>query len=125
MIDTNAFIDYFVGLMPPNGLNFMDGIFNTGPIITSVICQIELLGFQMAENDYQTIRKLLTVAEIIPLVDLTIIEKAILVRRETKLKLPDAVIAATALIRDLTLISRNEKDFARVSGLTLLNPHSL
>ncbi len=39
-----------------------------------------------------------------------------------KIKLPDAIIAATALHYDLTLLSRNEKDFNWVDGLTLENP---
>ncbi len=125
LIDTNAFIDYLVELMPSNGLDLMDNIFNSGSIITSVICHIELLGFQVSEVHLQNIRNLLLIAEVIPLVESTIIETAIRVRRETKIKLPDAVIAATALFRDLTIVSRNEKDFGRVQGLKYINPHTL
>jgi predicted nucleic acid-binding protein len=39
-----------------------------------------------------------------------------------KTKLPDAIIAATALVNDLTIITRNIKDFDKIEGLEVLNP---
>lgn len=47
---------------------------------------------------------------------------AIKTRQNHRLKLPDAIIAATALHLRLTLITRNMKDFKQVNGLALLNP---
>jgi len=38
-------------------------------------------------------------------------------------KLPDAIIAATALVHGLPLLTRNTTDFSALPGLTLLNPH--
>jgi predicted nucleic acid-binding protein len=35
---------------------------------------------------------------------------------------PDAIVAATALVYQLTLMTRNEKDFKKVEGLSLYNP---
>ena len=40
-----------------------------------------------------------------------IIKKTILIRKTTNIKIPDAVIAATALVYDFTLLSANDKDF--------------
>lgn len=40
-------------------------------------------------------------------------------RGATELRLPDAIIAATALVHGLQLSSRNAKDFERVRGLRL------
>lgn len=125
LIDSNALIDYLAELMPTNGLEFMDSILDSGDVIMSVITQIEVLGFQAPEEYLQKCQRLIAIAEVIPLVNPAIIDRAILVRREIKIKLPDAVIAATALIRNLTVISRNEKDFNRVKGLTCVNPHEL
>jgi predicted nucleic acid-binding protein len=39
-----------------------------------------------------------------------------------KKKLPDAIIAATALVYDLTLLSRNSSDFSGINGLKIINP---
>ena len=42
-------------------------------------------------------------------------------RKGRKLKVADAMIAATALVRDLTVITRNVKDFAG-QGVAVFNP---
>jgi len=42
-----------------------------------------------------------------------------------KIKLPDAVIAATALVHGLELISRNESDFKKIPGLAVVNPFAI
>lgn len=44
------------------------------------------------------------------------------IRKAYRVKLPDAIIAATALIYDLTLLSRNLSDFSSISGLKIINP---
>ncbi len=41
------------------------------------------------------------------------------------IKLPDAIIAATALVHGLTLITRNTKDFNRIEQLDVVNPIEL
>jgi len=38
------------------------------------------------------------------------------------MKLPDGVIAATCLINDLTLVTRNTDDFRNIESLKLFNP---
>ncbi|SER44859.1 hypothetical protein SAMN05444359_14419 [Neolewinella agarilytica] len=60
----------------------------------------------------------LTVIEI----DELIKKETISIRRLKKIKLPDAIIAATAIAYDLTLLSRNEKDFLNIEGLRFVNP---
>jgi predicted nucleic acid-binding protein len=125
LIDTNAVIDYLAEVMPATGLAFMDVIFDSNDIVISVVTHIELLGFQVPEDYIQKCRSLIELAEVIPLVDADIVERVIQIRRDTKLKLPDAVIAATTLVHNLTLVSRNEKDFTWVKGLACTNPHNL
>jgi len=44
------------------------------------------------------------------------------IRKQYKIKLPDAIIAATARIYNLTLLTRNTKDFQEISGLLTINP---
>jgi predicted nucleic acid-binding protein len=38
------------------------------------------------------------------------------------MKLPDAVVAATAIVYNFTLLSRNDKDFSNVQELQYFNP---
>lgn len=52
-------------------------------------------------------------------VDRAVAERAGRVAREFGLRLPDALIAATALERGLQLSTRNTKDFEKVRGLRL------
>ncbi len=43
-------------------------------------------------------------------------------RTRYSIKLPDAVIAGTAISDDLKLMTRNLADFERVAGLHVVNP---
>lgn len=52
-------------------------------------------------------------------VDRTVAERAGRVVREFQLRMPDALIAATALEHRLTLMTRNRKDFDKVRGLRI------
>jgi predicted nucleic acid-binding protein len=44
------------------------------------------------------------------------------IRKKHRIKLPDAIIAATSLVYKLTLVSRNVSDFKIIDGLQLINP---
>lgn len=68
------------------------------------------------------VERLLEPLEEIP-VDVEIARRAGRIRRVTSLRLPDAMIAATALERRLTLLTRNVSDFARVKSLRLREPN--
>jgi predicted nucleic acid-binding protein len=50
-----------------------------------------------------------------------IILKTIALRKSRSIKLPDAIIAATALVHDLTLITHNTSDFINIPSLKLLD----
>ena len=47
---------------------------------------------------------------------------AIKIRRERKIKVPDAIVASTALLNNAVLVTRIVSDFKGVNGLDLLNP---
>jgi len=55
----------------------------------------------------------------------TIINQTILLRKAHPIKLPDAIIAATAIVHNLTLISHNTKDFINIKRLRILDPYKL
>ncbi|MCV5746123.1 PIN domain-containing protein, partial [Escherichia coli] len=46
-----------------------------------------------------------------------IAERSVALRQEYKLKLPDAIILATAQLHRLELITRNTKDFTGIPGV--------
>ena len=127
LIDTNAIIDYTSGLFPDKGLSFMDDIINQ-EVNVSVISKIEALAFEpqadLQKQYFQLLVDFIGNANIYMLDDL-IINKTIEIRKAFKLKLPDAIIAASAVSNSLTLISRNVKDFGKVPNLKVINPYEL
>lgn len=57
----------------------------------------------------ETRRTLATFALI--MIDAPIMERAVAIRRDHRIKLTDAIIWATAQMRDMLLVTRNTKDF--------------
>lgn len=51
-----------------------------------------------------------------------VIQRAITLRQQKKMSLADAIIAATALVHGLPLVTRNVDDYKHVFGLKLINP---
>jgi predicted nucleic acid-binding protein len=59
-------------------------------------------------------------------IDGKIIDKTIQIRKVRKILLPDAIIAATAIIHSLTLVTNNNtKDFVNIKSLKVLNPYKI
>ena len=86
---------------------------------------MELLGWSGAtEAQTRVLEEFIAVSKVYSL-DEPIILKTIDIRKAHKLKLPDAIIAATALVNKLILITRNESDFMKITDLTILNPYEL
>ncbi len=120
LADTNAVIDYLGKKLPGKGMAFMNDVIDEIPNV-SVITKIELLGFNGAEDYYQLLVDFVNDATVIDLTD-DIVERTITVRKKHKIKLPDAIIAATALVYKLTIISNNNRDFSNIKGLKTINP---
>ncbi|WP_246454781.1 type II toxin-antitoxin system VapC family toxin [Thermococcus camini] len=88
----------------------------------SIITKIEFLGWKgHTLEGFEKSKELISFAHVIPLTD-EIADIAIELRRKVKVKLPDAVIAATALRHNLTLVTKNVKDFEKIEGLRIYNP---
>ncbi|MCP4422225.1 MAG: type II toxin-antitoxin system VapC family toxin [Chloroflexi bacterium] len=88
----------------------------------SVISKIEVLGYHKLNRD--NCQKLESIFQILPVLPLSdpIIDKAISLRQTQKTSLGDALIAATALIHELTVVTANTKDFNWIDGLEIINP---
>ena len=64
-------------------------------------------------------------ATVLPLDDVVTHKTIELRRLHKKLKLGDAIIAASALVHNMTLLSRNLADFKNIEGLSVIDPHTL
>jgi predicted nucleic acid-binding protein len=120
LIDTNIAIYFLDGNLTPAGIVFLQPLINQ-EINISVITKIELLGWSFPNPFKSEIHKdFVSQSNIFPLSD-EVVEKTIELRRSYKIKLPDAIIAATALVFDCTLLSRNDKDFVQIPELKYIN----
>ena len=116
LIDTSAVIKYLNGTFSLKGLKYMDDIVDVESVI-SFISEIELQVWRPTNpDDIIVYQKFVSISTILGLQD-GIIAETIRVRKTYNLKLPDALIAATCLVNNLTLIADNDKDFAKVKSL--------
>lgn len=123
LIDTNILIYYFADIIPQGEIPRIEDILKTS-FNLSIITKIEFFGFEKFSRDnFSQELQFIGNATIHPLTD-EIADIAIDLRRKSRIKLPDAVIAATCVCNNFTLITRNEKDFREISGLEIYNPFS-
>jgi predicted nucleic acid-binding protein len=121
LLDTNTVIYLCNGGFPVNAVNFLSKEVQKG-ISLSIISEIELLGWNaQSEQETAILESFVAGSDVIQLTR-PIVLKTIEIRKLRKIKLPDAIIAATAIVHNLTLISRNDSDFKNIVGLNYLNP---
>lgn len=91
-------------------------------LATSVVSEIEVLGYHSLEEHQK--KEFEEYFASILVFDLTsqVVERAIKLRQRQKTGLGDAIIAATALVNNLPLATRNTKDFKWIDSLTLIDP---
>ncbi len=88
----------------------------------SAITRIEVFGYpQLTDLEERALYSLVSEFEEVP-VDGLIVERTIALKKALRMKTPDAIIAATALIEEASLVTRNTDDFKKIKGLKLLNP---
>ncbi|WP_026631135.1 type II toxin-antitoxin system VapC family toxin [Dyadobacter alkalitolerans] len=122
LIDTNVVTKYLTEELSENGLDLIDSIIDAGDAQISVISRIELLGFApKSDHLAQFIKQFLQIFNEFGIAE-DIVQKTIKIRKAYRIKIPDAIIAATALTSDLILLSDNDSDFGKVSGLKYINP---
>ena len=118
LIDTNILIDHLRGDPAANQL-LRDVESGRVRATLSVITECELLAASaLTPRDERQIRELL---DLLPRVAVTsrIARHAAQLRRRSSITVPDALIAATALLSNATLLTRNIKDFRSVRGLKI------
>jgi len=119
LFDTNILIYYFNGEMEESVADNVSELMKES-FEVSVISKMEFLGFPFTEQEKQQAIDFIGCAEIIKLND-EIVQRVIDIRQEKKIKLPDAIIAATAMEYSAILITRNTKDF-NFLALETINP---
>ncbi len=88
----------------------------------SVVSRIETLGFpRITPAQSSALNALLKTLPELPLTE-SVIGSAIALRQQRRMGLADAIIAATALVHGLPLVTRNTEDFKHVAGLRLIDP---
>ncbi|MBV9241031.1 MAG: type II toxin-antitoxin system VapC family toxin [Acidobacteria bacterium] len=120
LLDSNIII---YSVQPENHLlrEFVEGL---TPSI-SAISRAEVLGYRGlppgVENDFNQLFAMATVLA----VDHDVLSEAIGLRKQRKLGLGDSIIAGTALVHSLPLVTRNTKDFKWIDSITLIDPFEL
>ena len=110
LLDTNAVIYLVSGRLV---FPLPDGQYSV-----SIITEIELLSFSgLSAEEEQKIRELLLLLDRVHLTD-AVRDETIRLRRKNRLKLPDAIIAASALTHHAILLT-NDQAFSAIDGLIL------
>jgi toxin FitB len=124
LIDTNTMIYYFDGKFTDQKHETIHRIFQSSFCI-SVISKIEFLGWDKFSDDIKVrARNFIDNAEVFLLSE-DIVEETINLKNSKRIKLPDAVIAATCLVHGHTIVTRNTKDFSGIKNLKIYNPFNI
>jgi predicted nucleic acid-binding protein len=124
LIDTNIAIGYIGNHLNIQLMDKLDNLFNS-QYHTSVINKIELLGYPNLDKNEEDKFNLFINHSVIHQIDNKTIEITIEIRKKNKIKLPDAIIAATCLVNGLDILTLNIKDFENIDGLKIIGLEAL
>ena len=123
LIDNNVISHYFSGFFSEKGMNFIAEIIDQIPTV-SVITEIEAISWVNPDKiKEKIIQEFIQDANVLSLTP-SIVRQCIIIRRNRKIKTPDAIIAATAIVHNLTLIT-NDDHFSTIPGLHVIDSFSL
>ena len=88
----------------------------------SALSYLEVLGYHLLkEEQRQYFEEFFQVAQVLP-ISQDVLNQAVILRQQKRMTLGDAIIAGTALVYGLTLITRNTDDFRWITQVRLWNP---
>ncbi|OGW52532.1 MAG: hypothetical protein A2Y81_08405 [Nitrospirae bacterium RBG_13_43_8] len=120
LLDTNVLVYHVAG--DPAATKFLDETIARRSFCLSILSVIEFLGWHgHTDEKFLECTELIELATILP-VSKEVANKAIELRRSKRIKLADAVIASTALVNNLSLVTTNIRDFKGIQDLKILNP---
>lgn len=117
LLDTNAVVSLLAGNDTLSAL--LDDASWVG---ISIVSYLEFLAFDdLSEADREAFASFCGRVDVVPVSreDEALVRHALALRSRHRLKLPDAIIGATALTQDAALVTA-DADFAKVSSLTVL-----
>jgi len=117
LIDTNIIVYSYIAQY-----EYLKDVFLQESIFISEISRIEVLGYHRLTDDENIYFSKIfrNVPVILP--SQKVFDTAINIRRKYNLKLGDSIIAATALVHNLQVCTRNLKDFEKIANLRCFNP---
>ena len=118
LLDSNIFIY----ATQPQHLPRLTPLLASPESLASEITRLEALGYyRLSKGDKFFLEKTFSTMQIIR-IDKAVIDKAIELRQQRKMSAGDAIHAATALLNNLELYTRNISNFDWIQGLKVVNP---
>lgn len=120
LIDSNVIIY----AMQPEHTNLRQWVAAHAPAV-SAVSYVEVLGYhQLSANEDVLLRQFFAVSTILP-IDQDVLDEAVRLRQQRRITLGDALVAATALVHRLSLITHNVTDFTWIKALKVVDPFDL
>ena len=121
LFDSSAVILYFNDAVTEASFTLIKQAISQGSAAISVVTRAEVLAWPAHTlQSLQAATAGLAVFEQLD-VDAGVADEAARIRREYNVKLPDALIAATAALRNLAVVTANFRDFERIAGLQVIS----
>ena len=120
LFDSSAVILYFNDALSASALAVMEQAIEQDTGAISVVTRAEVLAWPQhtAQSLQEAIVGMASFAQLS--VDAATADEAARIRRECHLTLPDALIAATALLHGVPVVTANARDFERVGLLQVV-----
>ena len=126
LLDSNIVIYFQKTILPPNARSVVQNAIDEDDCFLSIISKMELLGWNFDNRNQESLTEgFINELNLLNLNEAVVQNTIEIRKKQPKIKLPDAIIGATALAHDLILLSRNTSDFVKIDGLRLVNPFDL
>ena len=119
LLDTDVISNFLSNSLSESCSEFICGIINETPNI-SIITEIELLCWDTDGATYDKITSFISECNVEQITNNVVI-RCVEIRKGRKIKTPDAIIAATALAMNYTLLTGNVDDFQNIRGLRVID----
>jgi hypothetical protein len=121
LIDTNVIIYYLNG--DQVAVDFISR-YVSNILAISFITKIEVMSYPYTAEEENVVERFLGQFKLI-MMDDSMLKESYKLRRQKKVPLADAIIAATAIVNHQKLVTRNTSDFKNIERLHIINPYEL